>query len=172
MSVESISLVLNHSKAVGTDKVVLLGIANHDGDGGAWPSIATLARYANVSTRSVSYAIAKLREMGELVVHLNKGGNQRTDPRHRPNYYEITISTGDFQATKSASSLRRSRHEAERVQATKPTSSKPSLEPSSTESVEDSTARPPESELSFADYCRRHPNESPRNLRWKFADPS
>lgn len=127
------SLVLNHSRAIGTDKVVMLGIANHDGDGGSWPSLATLARYANVSSRSVSAALARLVILGELIVLRNQGGNHKTDPRHRPNRYEIAISPG----TKPTASLKSPRVEAERVQATKPTSTEPSLEPSTSKSSTD-----------------------------------
>jgi hypothetical protein len=83
--------VLNHSRAVGTAKVVLLGIANHDGDGGAWPSIDTLARYANVDPRSVKRAIRTLEELGEVVVHLNDGGTRSTRNDQRPNRYELTV---------------------------------------------------------------------------------
>jgi len=91
VSVESISNVLNYSRASGTDKVVLIGIANHDGDGGSWPSIATLARYANVDARTVQRSIKHLVEMGEIVVHDQQGGTQHTRPDRRPNRYEITV---------------------------------------------------------------------------------
>lgn len=87
--------VLNHSRAVGTAKVVLLGIANHDGDGGAWPSIETLARYANVDPRSVKRAIRTLEELGEVVVHLNDGGTRSTRNDQRPNRYELTVPRRD-----------------------------------------------------------------------------
>ena len=102
MSVESISLVLNHSRASGTDKLVLIGIANHDGDGGSWPSIATLARYANVKERSVQRSIANLVALGEVVVHDQQGGTQHTRPDRRPNRYEITLQRrGDADVTPS-----------------------------------------------------------------------
>lgn len=91
MSVESITLALHHSRAVGTDKVVLIGIANHDGDGGAWPSIATLAKYANVKPRTVQRSIANLVELGEVEVVLN-GGGLRFDADHtRPNLYRLAL---------------------------------------------------------------------------------
>jgi len=91
MSVESISLVLNHSRAVGTDKVILIGIANHDGDGGAWPTLETLARYANCGERNVRLALRRLEASGELVIHYNQGGTlfQRRD--RRPNRYELQV---------------------------------------------------------------------------------
>lgn len=88
MSVEAISLVLNHSKATGRAKLILIGIANHLGDQGSWPSIATLARYANVSERSVKRDLKDLVELGELVVEVNAapvGGQYKT------NLYWITI---------------------------------------------------------------------------------
>ena len=54
MSVESISWALRVQELTPTDKLVLIGIANHDGDGGSWPSIATLAMYAASYTRILS----------------------------------------------------------------------------------------------------------------------
>ena len=89
MSVETIALVLNHSKATGRAKLVLIGIANHQGDQGSWPSIATLARYANASERSVKRDIQDLVALGELVVEVNAapvGGQYKT------NLYWVNIS--------------------------------------------------------------------------------
>lgn len=89
MTIESIAIVLNHSQATGTDKLVLLGIANHYGDNGAWPSIATLARYANVDPRNVSRSISKLIDLGELVSNQN---GAPTAHYNKPNHYEILVS--------------------------------------------------------------------------------
>ncbi|HEY0188166.1 MAG TPA: helix-turn-helix domain-containing protein [Cellulomonas sp.] len=92
MSVESIALVLNHSRARGTAKLVLLGIANHDGDGGSWPTIATLARYAGgVDERTVRRSIGELEALGEIVVHVNGGGGRSTRNDQRPNLYELLV---------------------------------------------------------------------------------
>lgn len=91
MSIESMSLVLHHSKAKGTAKLVLMGIANHEGDGGAWPSVATLVRYANSDRRSVQRAIQKLVDMGELQVLKQKGGNDITPSALRPNLYRVKV---------------------------------------------------------------------------------
>lgn len=91
MSVEAMNLVLNHSKATGRAKLVLLGIANHFGDNGAWPSIETLARYANASERSVKRDIQELIALGELICEVNAspmGGQYKT------NLYWITIEAG------------------------------------------------------------------------------
>ncbi len=91
MSIESMSLVLHHSKSKGTAKLVLLGIANHEGDGGAWPAVATLMRYANMDRRSVQRAIQKLVEIGELQVLKQKGGNDMTHSAFRPNLYRVKV---------------------------------------------------------------------------------
>lgn len=92
MSVEHLAAVLHHSRATGTVKVVLLGIANHAGDGGSWPTVATLARYANVDVRTVQRALARLEELGDVRRHVQAGGDHRT--RHhseRPNLYEVLL---------------------------------------------------------------------------------
>lgn len=95
MSVESLAVVLHHSQASGTDKLVLVGIANHDGDGGAWPAVPTLARYANVSDRTVQRSIEKLGRMGEIVVYTSAGGHRGTPDHKRPNRYEILVKCPD-----------------------------------------------------------------------------
>jgi hypothetical protein len=96
MSIEAVSLVLNHSKATGRAKLVLLGIANHLGDQGAWPSISTLARYANASDRSVKRDIQELVELGELKVELQ---NAPTRSQYKTNLYWLTISAGVTDST-------------------------------------------------------------------------
>ena len=92
MSVEHLAVVLHHSKARGTAKLVLLGIANHQGDGGAWPSIATLARYANTEPRAVQKQLAKLVSSGELAVQVQAGGTADTEDHRRPNRYDVLVS--------------------------------------------------------------------------------
>ncbi len=67
MSIEKMSAVLHHSKTSGSTKLVLIGIANHDGDGGAWCSTTTLAKYANVERRQVKKILRELEESGELI---------------------------------------------------------------------------------------------------------
>jgi len=91
MSVEHMAVVLHHSKSKGTDKLVLLGIANHAGDGGAWPSIATLAKYANVHERNVQRSIDKLVGRGELRVHVQAGGTREAPDHARPNMYDVLV---------------------------------------------------------------------------------
>ena len=85
------SLVLHHSKAKGTAKLVLIGVANHEGDGGAWPALATLMRYANLDRRNVQRALTKLVELGELDVLKQQGGNNLTHSAFRPNLYRVQV---------------------------------------------------------------------------------
>ena len=89
MAIEIVSAVLNNSKATGRAKLVLLGIANHQGDQGAWPSKATLARYANASERSVQRDIQTLVDLGELRVEVNAAPG---DSQYKANRYWVLVS--------------------------------------------------------------------------------
>lgn len=84
-------MVLHHSRAKGTAKLVLVGVANHDGDGGAWPTVATLARYANVDVRTTQRALVKLQQLGELDVDQQGGGLAGTADCDRPNLYHVKV---------------------------------------------------------------------------------
>jgi hypothetical protein len=95
VSIEAVAIALHHSKARGTAKIVLLGIANHDGDGGSFPKVATLAKYANVHPRRVTDALATLGELGEVIIHQNDGGTHRTPSHVRPNLYEFVLTCPD-----------------------------------------------------------------------------
>lgn len=92
MTVESITVVLHHSRSSGTTLNVAIGIANHDGDGGAWPAIETLMKYARKSERTVQRALEELQALGEIVVHYNAGGDRNTPADRRPNLYELVLS--------------------------------------------------------------------------------
>lgn len=84
------SLVLHHSKAQGAAKLVLLGIANHHSEeAGAWPSVATLAKYAAVSERRVQQIIRELEESGEVVTMLQRGGQFG---QYKTNRYFVSVS--------------------------------------------------------------------------------
>lgn len=91
MSVEALSVVLHHSRARGTAKLVLLGVANHQGDGGAWPAVDTLAKYANVTPRNVQKALDTLCGMGELQRFVQGGGLADWDDYTRPNRYVVLV---------------------------------------------------------------------------------
>lgn len=85
------AIALHHSRAQGAALIVLLGIANHDGDGGAWPSVGTLARYARVTPRNVQKALDKLESLNEVRRHVQKGGDERVPEHQRPNRYEFLL---------------------------------------------------------------------------------
>jgi hypothetical protein len=91
VSVESIAIALHHSEAKGTAKLVLIGIANHDGDGGAWPSVATLARYSGVDARNVQRALDRLVKLGEIHRDVQGGGDERIADHRRPNRYRFLL---------------------------------------------------------------------------------
>lgn len=91
MSIEALAIALNHSQSRGTAKVVLLGIANHDGDAGSFPKVATLAKYANVHPRRVQEAIATLTALGEISVETKQGGMRDIPDHLRPNLYRFLL---------------------------------------------------------------------------------
>jgi hypothetical protein len=90
VSIEAVAIALHHSQAKGTAKLVLIGIANHDGDAGSFPKVATLARYANVHPRRIPEAIAQLVALGEIRVEQKRGGVNVADAI-KPNLYHITL---------------------------------------------------------------------------------
>lgn len=89
MAIEKMVDVLLRSKATPRAKLVLLGIANHEGENGAYPSIKTLATYANCSERSVKRDIQELVELGELIV---KNQAAPVASQYRPNLYFTNVS--------------------------------------------------------------------------------
>ena len=99
MSVEAIAIAINHSQAQGLARMVLVGIANHDGDGGAWPSIATLATYVGVTPRQVQKLLRKLEERGLLSIEVQAGGTTKTRSDQRPNLYHLHLERGVAQDT-------------------------------------------------------------------------
>jgi hypothetical protein len=97
MSFESAAAALKVQGLKPAEKLVLIGIASHDGDGGAWPSIATLATYAGVSVRQTKRLVAQLETAGYVSVTVNGGGTAKTRDDRRPNRYDLTIQRGDMQ---------------------------------------------------------------------------
>lgn len=67
--------VLYHAKVGGSAKLILLGIANHEGDGGAYPAVDTLARYANIDRRQTQRILRSLEDKGLLVSTMRFGSS-------------------------------------------------------------------------------------------------
>jgi len=105
MSIESVSRALNivDDQLTPIQRLVLIGIANHDGDGGAWPSKATLARYAGITEKSVRIALRALESLGYITTEINAGGSKDTPGDRRPNRYTIHFDGGASRAPPSNS---------------------------------------------------------------------
>lgn len=88
MSIEVMNAVWRHSKADGRARLVLLAIADHQGELGAWPSLATLAKMVNASERSVQRDIDYLQNIGELEVHYQQAP---TRTHYKSNLYFVTL---------------------------------------------------------------------------------
>ena len=74
MSIRVMSWVWENSRAEGTDRLVLLALADYAGDDGyAYPSVARLALKARISTRTVQRCIRSLMALGEVTVSPNQG---------------------------------------------------------------------------------------------------
>ncbi len=89
MSIEIMNAVWRTSRASGRQKLVLLAIADHQGEQGAWPSIATLARMVNASERSVQRDIQELSKMGELLIEPQSAPGLG---QYKANRYWVTLS--------------------------------------------------------------------------------
>jgi hypothetical protein len=88
MSIEVSNAVWKYSKSIGRARLVLLAIADHQGEIGAWPSIKTLATMVNASERSVQRDISELVELGELRVEVQ---NAPTNRQYKSNLYWVTL---------------------------------------------------------------------------------
>jgi hypothetical protein len=80
--------VWRFSHSTGRARLVLLAIADHQGELGAWPSIATLARMTNASERSIKRDIQELVELGELRVEYQAAP---TSTQYKTNRYWVTV---------------------------------------------------------------------------------
>ena len=80
--------VWKQSRSDGRARLVLLAIADHQGEIGAWPSIATLAKMVNSSERSVQRDIQYLQSIGELSVEVQ---NAPTRQQYKSNLYWVTL---------------------------------------------------------------------------------
>jgi hypothetical protein len=134
MSIEVMSWVLNNSQVRGTEKLILIGLANHaDADGhNAYPSVARLARYANVSERAVQQSLRNLEEGGHIYRHFNEGGSAQQRADRRPNKYTVRMRGVQSSSPRTDDGVQSSaqRGEVQRTNGVQPTSPETSLEPS------------------------------------------
>ena len=91
LSIAVMNWVWAHSPTSGNERLVLLALADacsRDDGSGCWPSAATIARKANISTRSVRRVIARLEADGHVLVHRGGGRAGSTN--------SYTVVTGDL----------------------------------------------------------------------------
>lgn len=92
MSNAATGIAWHHSAApTQTTKLILIKIADMAGDGGAWPSMETLANAAMVTKDAARKAVRQLEQLGEIKTHLNEGGGIRTQKHMRTNVYEFLL---------------------------------------------------------------------------------
>lgn len=88
MSIQVMQAVWEHSRSDGRARLVLLAIADHQGEIGAWPSIATIAKMVNASERSVQRDIQYLQDIGELIVEVQ---NAPVRGQYKSNLYWVNL---------------------------------------------------------------------------------
>jgi hypothetical protein len=99
MSAQAFSWVCQHSDAQGTERLVLLVLANYAGDlitqtgetyFECWPGVARIAEDARLdSTRSVQNALTRLAKSGQIERVINGAPDERMRSDRRPNLYRI-----------------------------------------------------------------------------------
>lgn len=99
MAIEVMAAVWRHSAATNRARLVLLAIADHQGEIGAWPSIGTLARMVNASERSVQRDLRELEELGELIIEPQQAP---TRGKYRANRYWVNLPGVNLGVTDSA----------------------------------------------------------------------
>ena len=96
MSIQCMSWVLKHSTTSGTDRLVLLSLANHANEHGqSWPSVRTIAKEANVTERAVQRSLASMRRQGLITVEFQGAPDKRIPDRYRPNLYRVVRGDAD-----------------------------------------------------------------------------
>lgn len=112
MSVQAISWVLENSPTKNGSRLVLLSIANHANDHGeAWPSMATMAREANLDEKTVKRLISGLVKEGHLGRKVNGAPDARIPGDRRPNLYRLVGFDGGH---RSSPPLQNGGHESSR----------------------------------------------------------
>jgi len=86
VSIQAVAWVLDHSRARGFARLVLISLANHANreTGECWPSMRTIAREAGIGHSSVTAAVRVLVALGELEI-VSEGGPRQAN-RYRLSY--------------------------------------------------------------------------------------
>lgn len=92
MSIEILNEVWNCSRASGTDRLVLLSLADQANPvtRECWPSIGYIARRCLISDRTVQRSIRSLEELGEVIV-VPSNGWHGLEGKGRTNRYRIVV---------------------------------------------------------------------------------
>lgn len=87
MSLDALVWVLHNSPTRGSEKLVLLGLADAANAEGAdaWPTVEELGVWAGVDRRRTQRILRTLEDAGLI----KREGTARTDPRYRPNSYTV-----------------------------------------------------------------------------------
>lgn len=97
MSIKAVNAVLSSRSTNGNARCVLIALADYaDDDGVCWPSVANVAKKANVCERTARAAIRNLERTGEIEAAMNAG------PRGT-NRYVITCVAGGGKSCRGAS---------------------------------------------------------------------
>lgn len=143
MSIQAVAWVLEHECSTeGNERLVLIALANHVGEEwDCWPSVATVAREANVSERTAQRCIARLCELGLVVKHPNAApdvGQRKRRNDRRPNLYYL-VRDGVTRMTPRADdgvTTEAERGDTGRANGVTSVSPESSIEPSSEPSIE------------------------------------
>lgn len=161
MSVQALGWVLSHSPTTGSDRLVLLSIANHaghdiDDDGSvtweSWPSIALIAREAGLRReQTVRDCLTRLIDGGHLTREVQGAPDDRIRADRRSNLYRILTPNGvtlrgvpsDGTPSTDGPTSRVERPHASRSTAPRETRAEPSLNPSLEPSSESASTPSP-----------------------------
>lgn len=85
--------VFEHSPTKGTDRLVLLAIADSAEDDGtnAWPGVDKIAKRAGITRRGAQQSLARLEVAGRIIVEHQAGGPANLRADRRPNRYAVVM---------------------------------------------------------------------------------
>lgn len=163
MSIKVMSAVWEHSRAKGSELLLLLAIADYaDDEGNAFPSVTNLAKKIRMTQRGTQMLLRKLEKLQELSTEHERGPNGR-------NLYRVKTFQGHRRADEP--SVTRG-DEPSVTRGMNPSSAKPSLEPSvKKEKISRKRSSPPLSpqgeSASFAAFWQLYPKKRAKQKAWE-----